>query len=91
MPGWYVHTEAAHEVARRLRNGEIPAGFAVSETEAKEIGEMCHTWRNYLALGAIGPDPAAVSRGPNRIDVFAREPTTSGEPTTRCTRCCGPC
>jgi hypothetical protein len=56
MPGWYVHMEAAHEVGRRLRNGEIPAGFAISETEAKVIGEMCHTWRNYLAPGAIGPD-----------------------------------
>ena len=56
MPGWYVHMEAAHEVGRRMRNGEIPAGSAISETEAKVIGEMCHTWRNYLALGAIGPD-----------------------------------
>lgn len=35
MPGWYVHMEAAHEVARRLRIGEIPAGFAISETEAR--------------------------------------------------------
>lgn len=56
MPGWYVHMESAHEVGQRLRNGEIPAGFAIIETEPKVIGEMCRTWRNYLALGAIGPD-----------------------------------
>ena len=56
MPGWYVHMEAAHETARRLRAGNIPTGFAISATDAQTIGEHCHTWRNYLALGALGPD-----------------------------------
>ncbi len=56
MPGWYVHLEAAHDTARLLRDGTVPPGFAVSEPEARDIGEHCHTWRNYLALGALGPD-----------------------------------
>ena len=56
MPGWYVHLEAAHDTARLLRDGTVPPGFAVSEPEARVIGEHCHTWRNYLALGALGPD-----------------------------------
>ena len=56
MPGWYVHMEAAHETGRKLRAGDIPAGFAISAAQARDIGEHCHTWRNYLALGALGPD-----------------------------------
>ncbi|HEX2705440.1 MAG TPA: hypothetical protein VHM65_06750, partial [Candidatus Lustribacter sp.] len=56
MPGWYVHMEAAHETGRKLRAGDVPAGFAISAGEARDIGEMCHTWRNYLALGSLGPD-----------------------------------
>ena len=51
MPGWYVHMEAAHDTARAMRDGVIPPGFAISAAEAKDIGEHCHTWRNYLALG----------------------------------------
>ncbi len=56
MPGWYVHLEAAHDTARAMREGTIPPGFAISAGEAKQIGEHCHTWRNYLALGSLGPD-----------------------------------
>ncbi len=56
MPGWYVHMEAAHETARRLRAGDVPAGFAISAAEARDIGEHCFTWRNYLAIGSLGPD-----------------------------------
>ena len=56
MPAWYVHMEAAREIANRLRDGDIPPGFPIDAAEAKEVGEICHTWRNYLALGAIGPD-----------------------------------
>ena len=56
MPGWYVHMEAAHDTARAMRDGVIPPGFAISAAEAKDIGEHCHTWRNYLALGSLGPD-----------------------------------
>lgn len=56
MPGWFVHMEAAHETADRLRSGSVPAAFPISVAEAQELGEICHTWRNYLALGALGPD-----------------------------------
>jgi hypothetical protein len=34
----------------------VPAGYPISEAEAQQIGEFCHTWRNYLAIGALGPD-----------------------------------
>jgi hypothetical protein len=56
MPAWYVHMESARETVNRLRDGDIPPGFPISVEEAREVGEICHTWRNYLALGAIGPD-----------------------------------
>lgn len=56
MPGWYVHLEAAHDTARRLRDGSVPSTFAIDPAQARVIGEHCHTWRNYLALGALGPD-----------------------------------
>jgi len=48
--------EAARRTALRLQSGDVPTGFPVSNAEAVELGGMCHTWRNYLALGAIGPD-----------------------------------
>jgi Zinc dependent phospholipase C len=56
MPAWYVHMEAARRTARRLQAGDVPAGYPISVADAAELGEICHTWRNYLALGAIGPD-----------------------------------
>lgn len=56
MPAWFVHMESARETVNRLRDGDIPPGYPIDAAEAKEIGEICHTWRNYLALGAIGPD-----------------------------------
>lgn len=56
MPGWYVHMEAAHQTAERLRSGAIPSDFPIGDGEAREIGDICHTWRNYLALGSLGPD-----------------------------------
>src|SRR5215204_5777898 len=56
MPGWYVHMDAARQTAERFRNGQLPPGFNIDPAEAQQIGEICHTWRNYLALGALGPD-----------------------------------
>ena len=56
MPGWYVHMDAARQTAERLRGGQLPAGFAINPAEAQDLGEVCHTWRNYLALGSLGPD-----------------------------------
>lgn len=56
MPGWYVHMDAARQTAERLRGGQLPSGFAINPAEAQDLGEVCHTWRNYLALGSLGPD-----------------------------------
>ncbi len=56
MPGWYVHMESAHETAERLRAGTVPPGSGLTPAQAAQVGEICHTWRNYLALGALGPD-----------------------------------
>ena len=56
MPGWYVHLEAAHDTARRLRDGSVPSDFPITPADAQIIGQHCHTWRNYLALGSLGPD-----------------------------------
>ena len=56
MPAWYVHMESARRIAIRLEAGEVPANFPVDAAEARRVGEICHRWRNYLAIGAIGPD-----------------------------------
>ena len=56
MPGWYVHMESAHETAELLRAGTVPPGSGLTPAQAARVGEICHTWRNYLAIGALGPD-----------------------------------
>jgi hypothetical protein len=56
MPGWYVHMEAAREITRRLLDGDLPEGFPATVAEARTLGQSCHTWRNYLAIGSLGPD-----------------------------------
>jgi hypothetical protein len=56
MPGWYIHTEVANEVAKRLLKGDVPSDFALTPDEARRLGGIAHKWRNYLAWGAIGPD-----------------------------------
>lgn len=56
MPAWYVHMESARRTALRLEAGQVPANFPIDVAEARQIGEICHRWRNYLAVGAIGPD-----------------------------------
>jgi hypothetical protein len=56
MPGWYIHMESAKQMADRLRAGDIPNGLTMSAADAQALGELAHTWRNYLAAGAIGPD-----------------------------------
>jgi hypothetical protein len=43
MPAWYVHMEAARQIAERLRLGEIPPGFPIGDDEARDLGEICHT------------------------------------------------
>jgi len=56
MPGWYIHLEAAKLAADRLRAADVPPGLGLDPTESVRLGELCHTWRNYLAVGALGPD-----------------------------------
>src|SRR6266498_1789222 len=58
MPGWYVHMEVAKKMVDRLRAGDVPADFPGGAAAAQQLGEMAHKWRNYLALGALGPDIA---------------------------------
>jgi hypothetical protein len=56
MPSFYVHMESARIAVERLRAGDLPAEFPIDATQAQEIGDLCHRWRNYLALGSVGPD-----------------------------------
>lgn len=56
MPGWYIHTEAAKQAVDRLRAGVVPPDFPGGAQRAKQLGNISYKWRNYLALGAIGPD-----------------------------------
>src|SRR5580765_2919441 len=56
MPGWYIHMEAAKLAADRLRAADVPPALGLDPAEAQRLGELCHTWRNYLAVGALGPD-----------------------------------
>lgn len=56
MPGWYVHMEAAARTAEQLRVADLPTGFPTDPAELERVGLICHRWRNYLALGALGPD-----------------------------------
>lgn len=56
MPGWYVHLEAARVVADRLSRGDIPPGLAFRPGDAQKYGNLGRKWRNFLAIGALGPD-----------------------------------
>jgi hypothetical protein len=66
MPGWYIHMEAAKKMVDELNAGRVGAEFPMpkdptskfttSDLWAKELGRIGYTWRNYLALGALGPD-----------------------------------
>jgi hypothetical protein len=56
MPGWFIHMEAAKLVVDRLKP---PEGAAVLDNlgmRSEELGEIGRRWRNYLAVGALGPD-----------------------------------
>ncbi|MGY1684991.1 zinc dependent phospholipase C family protein [Geodermatophilus sp. SYSU D00867] len=56
MPGWYIHMEAARLAADRLRSGQVPGAYGLDPAEAQRLGDLAYKWRNYLALGALGPD-----------------------------------
>jgi hypothetical protein len=56
MPGWYIHMEAARLAAERLEAGDVPGDYGLDPAEAQRLGRLARKWRNYLALGALGPD-----------------------------------
>src|SRR5256885_73462 len=56
MPGWYVHMEAAKVAAQRLSAGDVPATLNLATADATRLGDIAHAWRNYYAIGALGPD-----------------------------------
>jgi hypothetical protein len=56
MPGWYIHMEAARLAAERLEAGSVPSDYGLDPAEAQRLGQLAHKWRNYLAVGALGPD-----------------------------------
>ena len=57
MPGWFIHMDAARLAVQRMRDGDgIPAGLNFTDDELKTFGELGHKWRNYLAIGSLGPD-----------------------------------
>ncbi|WP_157245008.1 hypothetical protein [Nonomuraea typhae] len=47
-PGWR-RTGCAQVIFHRI--------FPLPAAEARQLGETAHKWRNYLAAGALGPDP----------------------------------
>ena len=56
MPGWYVHMEAGKVASQRLSAGDIPATLNLAAADAARLGDLAHKWRNYYAIGALGPD-----------------------------------
>jgi hypothetical protein len=57
VPGWFIHSEVAKNVAQHLSDTpNLPAQLGIDPVDAKKYGDMCHKWRNFLAIGAIGPD-----------------------------------
>ncbi len=55
MPSWYVHTEAAAQTIKRLKDG-VPVGSPLTQAQANDLFTAAHDNRNYLAVGALGPD-----------------------------------
>jgi hypothetical protein len=57
MPGWYIHSEVARLTALQLSDAtNLPAELGFDPTQAQKWGDICHRWRNFLAIGAVGPD-----------------------------------
>jgi hypothetical protein len=48
--------EAARLAAERLAAADVPSDHALDPAEARRLGALARTWRNYLAVGALGPD-----------------------------------
>ena len=55
MPSWYVHIQAAAETMELLKAG-VPAGSPLTQAQADDLFMAAHDHRNYLAVGALGPD-----------------------------------
>src|SRR3954453_23974354 len=57
MPGWYIHSEVAKTVAQQLSApAGLPPDLKFVAADAQQWGDLCHKWRNFLAIGAVGPD-----------------------------------
>jgi hypothetical protein len=48
--------EVARLAAERLAAGDAPPEYGLDVAEAQRLGSLARKWRNYLALGALGPD-----------------------------------
>jgi hypothetical protein len=55
MPSYYVHIRAAAEMLQQLQANR-PKDSPLSQEDAENLFEAGHTWQNYLAAGAFGPD-----------------------------------
>lgn len=56
MPGWFIHSEVARTVAQHFSDPQnLPAQLNINAANAQKYGDICHKWRNFLAIGAIGP------------------------------------
>ena len=56
MPGWFVHMDVARMVADRLAAEDVAAELGYGPGQARAAGDNARKWRNYLAIGALGPD-----------------------------------
>lgn len=55
MPAWYVHMQAAAETVERLKVAQA-SGSQLTKAQADALFKAAHDNRNYLAVGALGPD-----------------------------------
>jgi len=58
LPGWYIHLEVANAALKELQSGKLsePTALFQAPWDAPKLSNICYRWRNYYALGAIGPD-----------------------------------
>ena len=56
MPGWYIHMEAARKMVDALADQDPALPDAAAVENAAALATAAKRWRNYLAIGAIGPD-----------------------------------
>lgn len=58
MPGWYIHVEVANRALQQLESGHLsePSAHFQPPWDTRTLSDICYRWRNYYALGALGPD-----------------------------------